>query len=382
MSSQILVITGMHRSGTSLAANLLQKSGLHIGSRLIPPGPANPHGFFEDADFVEFQSNALEMRGQSHIPSEGFMFQPTPSELAKAQSLIRGRAHMAIWGWKDPRTTLFLDFWYQLLPQATFLFLYRHPIEVLLSLLRSGEYRVAGVTEGIQSWMIYDALIVDFFKLHPQQCILCHTYSLLDQTEQFNQIAIRKLGCNLNISGQTLQRVYIPGDLRRLTPDAEINSVLDKIFPRAIQIYQQLEELADLPRLQNESRTNSQLDLSLLKSIVDTLPQADPFNRVALLLFLATLDPEAVRGFYSQYRARIAGMDSARRWTEEQRASWQSEAQHQAVIVSQLRSWISELENGKAWLEEQRARWQAEAERLNQIIAEQETLIAALEKDK
>ena len=42
-----IVITGMHRSGTSLLASLLRSSGLHLGDRLLPPSRANQPGYFE-----------------------------------------------------------------------------------------------------------------------------------------------------------------------------------------------------------------------------------------------------------------------------------------------------------------------------------------------
>jgi hypothetical protein len=40
------------------------------------------------------------------------------------------------WGWKEPRATLFLDFWRATLPDLKFLALYRHYAQVVDSLLR------------------------------------------------------------------------------------------------------------------------------------------------------------------------------------------------------------------------------------------------------
>ena len=54
-----IVITGMHRSGTSLTASLLQSAGLNLGDRLMEAtATGNPlKGYFEDLDFVEFHAN-------------------------------------------------------------------------------------------------------------------------------------------------------------------------------------------------------------------------------------------------------------------------------------------------------------------------------------
>lgn len=52
----ILVIAGMHRSGTSLFASWLQDCGMVIQHEFfIAPYPDNPNGFFEDRDFVRVE---------------------------------------------------------------------------------------------------------------------------------------------------------------------------------------------------------------------------------------------------------------------------------------------------------------------------------------
>ena len=48
-----IIIAGMHRSGTSLAASLLQSAGLDVGERLMEGNWSNPRGHFEDLDFVK-----------------------------------------------------------------------------------------------------------------------------------------------------------------------------------------------------------------------------------------------------------------------------------------------------------------------------------------
>ena len=54
-----LVITGMHRSATSLVANLMQQAGLEIGDQLMGPGPGNRRGHFEDRDFYVLHEQML-----------------------------------------------------------------------------------------------------------------------------------------------------------------------------------------------------------------------------------------------------------------------------------------------------------------------------------
>ena len=159
-----IVITGMHRSGTSLTSSLLQHAGVNIGEKLLPATSANPRGFFEDVDFYEYHESLLHQRGQTYLRIDNnFTFQPTDSETERARQLIAERSHRPFWGWKDPRTSLFLDFWHQLLPDGRFLFVYRNPIEVLLSLLRRGDVdRYPSLMTGLNAWYTYNSNILTF----------------------------------------------------------------------------------------------------------------------------------------------------------------------------------------------------------------------------
>jgi hypothetical protein len=56
---QTLILTGMHRSGTSLMASLVQAMGIHVGDRLLAGDSFNAPGYFEDEDFLEFQRRVL-----------------------------------------------------------------------------------------------------------------------------------------------------------------------------------------------------------------------------------------------------------------------------------------------------------------------------------
>src|SRR5215470_8966650 len=113
--SRGIIITGMHRSGTSLVSGLIQQAGIHIGEKLIAANSANPRGYFEDVDFYEFHEGVLHQRGQTYLHVDAdFTFQPTDAEAERATRLVADRSQHAVWGWKDPRTSLFLPFWNQL----------------------------------------------------------------------------------------------------------------------------------------------------------------------------------------------------------------------------------------------------------------------------
>ena len=67
------LILGSGRSGTSMAAGVLAKSGYFMGRNLIPPRPANPKGFFESEQItdvkkrLDFSSTVLDKTVEGEI---------------------------------------------------------------------------------------------------------------------------------------------------------------------------------------------------------------------------------------------------------------------------------------------------------------------------
>ena len=147
-----------------------------MGDRLLGVGGGgNPKGHYEDCDFLEFHQQALLANG---LNPAGYTTQATihvpEAMLDRAQSLIASRSGPdRLWGWKDPRTVLFLDFWHALLPNAKYLFVFRSPWEVIESFFRRGDGEfICNPSLAVGVWLHYNRLIVDFVKRHPSQCVL------------------------------------------------------------------------------------------------------------------------------------------------------------------------------------------------------------------
>jgi len=128
----------MHRSGTSLVTQWLYKCGLQIGDQLAGPGRGNVEGHFEDLDFLHLHESILTNKNQ---PPTGFVT-TTLTEIDKdsivsIQSLLQFKSNInQDWGWKEPRTCLFLEQYRNLLPSAKYIVLYRNFNEVVDSLIR------------------------------------------------------------------------------------------------------------------------------------------------------------------------------------------------------------------------------------------------------
>lgn len=150
-TSKPVIICGMHRSGTSLVADFVSRNGVFMGHNLMSGGRGNPRGHYEDWEFVDLHDRIL----RDNSARLWFLRLPPVSisstHVESAQKLISDRLENQQWGWKDPRTTLFLDFWRSLLPEASFILVYRDSQAVVNSLLRRAQFS-PGLKGRFQHW--------------------------------------------------------------------------------------------------------------------------------------------------------------------------------------------------------------------------------------
>ena len=239
---QAIIMTGMHRSGTSLTASLLQSAGVNIGDRLMAEDTGNSKGHFEDLDFVEFHQNVLQSQGISVAGwTERNQIQVQPQYLAAAQNLILARQKHQFWGWKDPRTTLFLNFWSQLIPNAKYIFVYRSPWSVVDSLFRRGDVIFqTNPNFAVEQWCNYNQAILDFYQGHQDQCLLLEIGKVI-QNSAVVDLVNEKFGLEL----RSPESLYEPSLLKADSNIYYRQALISKFFTQALELYQQLEEYAD-----------------------------------------------------------------------------------------------------------------------------------------
>jgi hypothetical protein len=200
---RVLVVTGMHRSGTSLVASYLERAGLDIGGELLGPDVGNPKGYFEDARLHDIH---LEMM-RRHGIADGFTVTdddvPIPfveQDVELAERTVLPRRTVAQWGWKEPRTALFLDLWQRVLPEANYLFLLRPPLAVLDSLMRraSNESVRKEPVRGLQVWRLHNAEMLRFTKARPDSSMWCSAEGFVRQPQRLIERLNARFGMELS----------------------------------------------------------------------------------------------------------------------------------------------------------------------------------------
>ncbi len=240
-----LLIAGMHRSGTSLTASWLHACGLHLGNALLGATIGNEPGLFEDDEAVGLHralladaglsSGGLRGRGLRRLP-EALGRRSDPERIAAARALIERRGERQ-WGFKDPRSALFLDLWRQACPSLVMLGVYRPAAAVVDSIRRRGarprpdessaraalrrwRYRPGSSwarRTSLHAWCLYNERLVEHARRRPARSLLLALEDVLARGPEL----IRHLNAT---HGFTLEPVPTQAVFRAelLTRDAEV----------------------------------------------------------------------------------------------------------------------------------------------------------------
>jgi len=149
MNTPVLIL-GMHRSGTTMIASMLDELGLFLGRDLEEnhesmfflklnewvlrqsggswDNPGAIGRLFNSKEHLDLYTDYLEARFKGLASSSFWGFYRFID-----QGALQNRP-MQPWGWKDPRTTFTLPIWSKIFPKAKVINIYRNGVSVAASL--------------------------------------------------------------------------------------------------------------------------------------------------------------------------------------------------------------------------------------------------------
>ncbi|HEX3463975.1 MAG TPA: hypothetical protein VHS78_08015 [Candidatus Elarobacter sp.] len=155
----LVLLVGMHRSGTSALTRVLSLCGGALPARLLPPDAGNPSGYWEPLDAIAIDDAYLRARGSSWYDTR---FDPRPQPADPA--LVERIAEFLSTGFtapgpllvKEPRLTLLLPAWLAaadaLEMPVRVIHVVRDPFEVAASLAVRNRM---GTEHGLALWLKY-----------------------------------------------------------------------------------------------------------------------------------------------------------------------------------------------------------------------------------
>ena len=165
MSRPLIFVLGMHRSGTSAVAGLLDELGVWAGPQedLMPGDFANPLGYYERRAFMVEMDKALEVAGGAWDQPPKFDDESL-SEARRAvscaiQSVRESIRDHTVGLIKDPRLCLFASWVTEnSSPADEFVTVFRNPVAVARSLKRA---QGVPLEVGLALWEYYNVQIID-----------------------------------------------------------------------------------------------------------------------------------------------------------------------------------------------------------------------------
>ena len=253
-----ILIAGMHKSGTSLCALIMQCLGLEIGEKLLRADEFNPKGYAEDIPLVEINRSALI--DQQWDPEWGF-YNPNmtnvPSKYhnswtSTAKNYLQTRySQTNYWGWKDPRNSLLLDKWMSIAPSMRVACVYRSPLGALISLRKTNYSDVAkNAINAVKIWLNFNRHLLDFYSKHPERMIIVNSVYLKNNPHCLIKVLKSKwlwqLNSDHNQLNQNISNI-VRNDLLNDPDDFPLENLVPKSLAyEAMNVYSQLESLADV----------------------------------------------------------------------------------------------------------------------------------------
>lgn len=157
MTAAPVAVIGMHRSGTSCLAGCLQDLGLNLGE-VNTAAPHNRKGNREDPRLWVVHDAVLARVGAAwdRPPTEPVVW--TTGEKTALKAVLAGYdAVPHPWGFKDPRATVLLDGWLEVLPDLRLTASIRHPLAVAGSLAARNDFPL---DESLAIWTTYNRAVL------------------------------------------------------------------------------------------------------------------------------------------------------------------------------------------------------------------------------
>ena len=249
-SKQLIVVLGMHRSGTSAITRGLKVLGVELGDQLIAAVEGdNSKGYWEDSDLNTLNIEMLYSIGSDwhnltpidHVDVETLR---EKGYFLKAAKLLHDKLkNNDLFGFKDPRVAKLLPFWTSVFSYSkidvSYVLAIRHPISVIRSLEMRGEPNKE------KSYLLWLGHVINSLS-HTESArrvIVDYDHVMLAPDRELGRIADK---FNLNIEQRELENYrsqFLDSDLQH--SKYEPNEVqLDPLCPAlAADIYLKLQEI-------------------------------------------------------------------------------------------------------------------------------------------
>ncbi|HZR64404.1 MAG TPA: glycosyltransferase, partial [Terriglobales bacterium] len=294
----------------------------------------NPDGFWEHLGFVALNDELLSQLGGAWDlppkPDEDFAHSRLDPLRMKARLLIERLTCSAdcagdtpattesthLWGWKDPRNSLTLPFWENLLPGMKTVIMVRNPLEVAHSMK---ERNGTSYSFGLRLWEIYNQRLIE--SASKQNRLVAH-YDLFFENPETE---LRRITNFIGLSDTGVSTAAALIKKRRRHTHFSLDDLIDaRVAPGVIELYRALIDEAS----QSASANSAKAQTEKLGNVADADFLSGSVSR------LNTFVPSRIAQIENLYRELLAQAESRHKAQIEELTAHlaKTESRHKAQV--------------------------------------------------
>lgn len=258
-----VMICGFHRSGTSMTGQIMHNAGLLLDRNPLTAHPSNPDSHFESDIAVKLHNDIFKDNHTDWLLCNyditNNTFEVSSANRARAEALVAKYEHAEPWGFKDPRSSLFLDLWSDVLQRPRVIMVYRHFGQCQNSLLKRASESLVNQPQvdtdsarlwqnshlSISAWVHYNNQLIKYAQANPKDCVVVSQEALVNGFDLVTEVNTRfnlMLDSNVN-SGVNKLKVRSAGS-KYLAPDCAV------LQSQAEAVWEKLNELSCAPAIE------------------------------------------------------------------------------------------------------------------------------------
>ncbi len=220
---RVVIVLGMHRSGTSCLAGILEAAGLTLG-RVSRQNLFNPKGNLESKKIIDLNDALLRHNGGAWDNPPVRIDWPEALQQERDR-IIGGYRDSLLWGFKDPRVLLALDGWLEGLSgfDVSFAATYRRPEAVAQSLYRRNQFPL---DKSLSLWKTYNE------KLLAYQGAFGFPVISFDLQQADYRDAVKRLLRKLSLTLDHRPEYFFENEFRHETqaPEADLPQEIESLY--------------------------------------------------------------------------------------------------------------------------------------------------------
>jgi hypothetical protein len=190
----IYVVLGMHKSGTTLASQILHHSGVNMGDNLENGVSYDQGNQYERESTWRLNEDILQARNQRSVDIHASAsLQLSPEQRVRMRQIIANcNQQYPHWGFKDPRTCLVYPLWAAELPAHKLIVIYRDPTEPWPRYrprhVRNRYREPVLAWKYLQSWCEHNLRILSYLQTTTQPYIVLDYQRLVTTQIEFERL--------------------------------------------------------------------------------------------------------------------------------------------------------------------------------------------------